>query len=152
MEEILKKIGIKEENIIENASMKKYTTFKIGGLAEVLVKVKTIEELEEVIKISRKNNIPINIIGNGSNILVTDKGIRGIVVKIDIEKIEIIEKNSKNIVISVGAGTKLAKFAQIALKEEWGGFEELSGIPRKFWWCYYDECWSSRKRNERYCH
>ena len=75
-----------------------------------------------------QNNIAITVIGNGSNLLVSDKGIAGITVMIKLEKIEIQEQD--NIVqIKVGAGEKLGKLAQICLQKEITGLEELSGIP-----------------------
>ena len=77
---------------------------------------------------SKDNNIPINIIGNGSNLLVTDKGIRGIVLKIDLKNIEIKEKDNK-IEIIADSGVPLGLLAQKILKEEITGFEQLSGIP-----------------------
>lgn len=108
--------------------MKKHTTFKIGGPAEYLIKIKKEEELKKVIEKAKQKNIPITIIGNGSNILVTDKGIKGITLIIQIEKIEMQEKNEE-IEITVGAGEKLGKLAQICLQKEITGLEELSGIP-----------------------
>ena len=68
-------LEIKKENIILNELMNKYTTFKIGGPAECLIKINNINELKEVLKFAEKNKINITIIGNGSNLLVTDKGI-----------------------------------------------------------------------------
>ena len=73
---------IPKEKILQNAQMKKYTSFKIGGNAEILIKISTIDELKEVIKYTQKNNITIFILGNGSNLLVSDEGIKGIVLKI----------------------------------------------------------------------
>lgn len=157
MIEDLKEIGIKEENIFENISMKKYTTFKIGGNAEILVKIKKIEDLEKILKFAKNKNIPLTVIGNGSNILVKDNGIKGITLKIEIDKIEInnlktnnleienleIKKlgtNNEKVKITVGAGTKLGLLASKLYNYEISGFEELSGIPRKYWWSSKNEC------------
>ena len=63
--------------------MKNYTSFKIGGPADFLVKIFDIEELKKVLEFSKNNKIPITIIGNGSNVLITEKGIRGIVIKLE---------------------------------------------------------------------
>lgn len=68
------------------------------------------------------------VIGNGSNLLVKDKGIRGIVLKIEFDKIEIIKKE-EDCIVRVGAGVKLGMLAQKLLKEEITGFEFASGIP-----------------------
>ena len=112
-----------------NEPMKKHTSFKIGGNADIFVKVKKIEELEYLIKTAIENNIYITIIGNGSNLLVKDKGIRGIVAKIEIHYIDIQNLNDNDCLVRVGSGVKLAELAQILLKEKITGFEFASGIP-----------------------
>ena len=66
-------IKINKEQVYLNEPMKKHTTFKIGGPADIFVKVGTIQELEHVFSISKKENIPLTVIGNGSNILVKDR-------------------------------------------------------------------------------
>lgn len=122
---------ISEDNIFQNESMKKHTSFKIGGNAEFFVKAKNIEQVEYVLKICEKNNISLTIIGNGSNILVKDSGIKGIVLKIDINDIDIVEKNidTNEVVVTVGAGVNLGMLAQVLLKKSISGFEFASGIP-----------------------
>ena len=79
-----------EDKIIFDEPMNKHTSFKIGGKADFFVKVKTIEELKQSIIYAKIKKLPIFFIGNGSNILVTDKGIRGLVVKIDIDNLSFI--------------------------------------------------------------
>ena len=116
---------ISKDKIYINEPMSKHTSFKIGGPAEIFIKVNEIKDLQSVLKISKENNIPITVIGNGSNVLVSDEGIKGIVVKIEFEKIEIEE----NEILKVGSGVKLAFLAQKCLKEELEGFEFASGIP-----------------------
>lgn len=78
--EILTK-EIKDSAVYKNEPMSKHTSFKIGGNADIFVKVKTIEDIKIVLKITNENNIPTTIIGNGSNVLVKDNGIRGIVIR-----------------------------------------------------------------------
>ena len=121
-------LTIPKDNILYNEDMKKHTTFKIGGPAECFIKIKTKEELKEILKIAKENEIVVTILGNGSNILVLDGGIKGITLTIQIEYIEI-KQNSEKYKIYVGGGYKLSKLAQICLKNEISGFEELSGIP-----------------------
>lgn len=111
IEEKIKDLKINKNKILINEPMKKHTTFKIGGLAECLIKIDNIEDLKKTLKFAKEKNIPITILGNGSNVLVTDKGIKGITIIIKIEKIEI-KDDSKNIKITVGAGEKLAKLAR----------------------------------------
>ncbi len=132
----LLKNKILDENILKEESMKKHTSFKIGGNADFFVKAKSVEDVKFVIDLCKKNDIPLTIIGNGSNILVKDEGIRGIVLKIDIDKFEINEKipeelrkNNNSVIITVGAGVLLGKLAFQLLKKSISGFEFASGIP-----------------------
>ena len=113
----LESLKIAKEKIQYNEPMKKHTTFKIGGKAEYFIKIDNEKELKEVLKFAKQNNQPITVVGNGSNILILDKGIKGITLKIQIEKIEIQEKNGA-IQITVGAGEKLGKLAQIAKQKQ----------------------------------
>ena len=116
------------QKIIHNESMKKHTSFKIGGNADLFVSVKTVEELKQVLDYAEQKQIPITIIGNGTNILVSDKGIRGLVIKIDIQYFETLEKNDY-IEVNVGSGIKMMALAIQFKRMGITGFEELSGIP-----------------------
>ena len=122
-------LNIPKENIKYNEPMSKHTSFKVGGPAECFIKIQTIEELKEITNFIQKNKINSVIIGNGSNILVTDKGIKGIVLQICIKKCEIAKLDEVKIKATIGAGNKMSEIAQKFLKEEITGFEELSGIP-----------------------
>ena len=117
-----------KEKIIFDEPMKKHTSFKVGGTADEFIKIKNEEELKEALKYAKEKNIPTTIIGNGSNLLVLDKGIRGLVIKIDIQKLKI-ERKEKYAEITVGSGYKTMAFGIQMLNEELTGFEELSGIP-----------------------
>ncbi len=74
MEEIYNKLleKISTDRVFRNEPMCKHTTFKIGGNADVFIKVNNIEELKFILKIAKDNNVPVTIIGNGSNVLVKD--------------------------------------------------------------------------------
>lgn len=124
--QLIKKIP--EERVKKEQLMKNYTTFKIGGKADILVIVKTIEELKIVLKLAKENKIPLTIFGNGSNVLVRDNGIRGIVIINRIEEIQIVRKQEE-IEVSASSGVKLTILAQKLLKEQISGFEFASGIP-----------------------
>lgn len=76
--------------------MKLHTSFKIGGIADIFVTANNIDEIKDILKFSKEYNVPLTIIGNGSNLLVKDNGIRGIVLKINIDFIKI-EKNVEDI-------------------------------------------------------
>ena len=132
MTENLKKeileLGIAKENILFNELMSKHTTFKVGGPAECYIKIDNIKDLRNILKFAKDNNININILGNGSNVLVSDKGIKGIVLNIKFNKIEMMNYDRK-IYANIGAGVKVSILGHLLLKNEITGFEELSGIP-----------------------
>lgn len=116
------------KNITLNEPMSKHTSFKIGGNADFFVKAFSIEEVYLIQKYCQEKSIPLHVIGNGSNLLVSDKGVRGIVLKINIETIKFEEK-SENVILTVGAGAKIGAIAQMLLKNSISGMEEISGIP-----------------------
>ena len=120
---------ISKEKIKQNEPMKEHTSLKIGGPADFFIKVNCIEELKKILQFSKINKIPLTIIGNGSNLLVQDKGIRGIVLKVELKNIQIKNIDKENVEIIVDDGIQMGFFAQKLLKEEITGFEELSGIP-----------------------
>ncbi len=114
--------------IIENQSLKELTTFKIGGLARYFCIAKNEDELIEAIGFSKKNKIPFFILGGGSNILVSDKGFDGIVIKIEIKGIKY-EENENSIRAIVGAGENWDEFVADTVDKGYYGVENLSLIP-----------------------
>lgn len=118
---------IKQGIIKIDEPMRKHTNFKIGGNADVFVIAKNIEEIKCVIKFSKENNILLTILGNGSNVLVSDKGIRGIVLQVGTKEIKI--EKQKNALVEVEAGVMLGALAQVLLKQSISGFEFAAGIP-----------------------
>ena len=121
-------LEIDKDKIFFGELMSKHTSFKIGGPAECLIKIDNVKDLKEILDFSKKNNIMLTVIGNGSNLLVLDKGIKGIVLKIQIENYSILEEDNA-VKVLVSSGIKIGKLAQILQKEGITGFEELSGIP-----------------------
>ncbi len=119
---------ISKDRIFINEPMSKHTSFKIGGMAEYFIKIQKIEELQETLKLVKENKIPLTIIGNGSNILVSDDGIKGIVAKIEIKKLEI-KENNPQISVIIGSGNKLGETSQKLANEGITGLEFASGIP-----------------------
>lgn len=124
---------LKSSKVLKNESMAKHTSFKIGGNADIFVKAYTIDDIKNVLEFSNNNSIPLYVMGNGSNILVKDNGIRGIVLTVDIDTFNI-EKKDNRALITVGAGVKLTKLAQDLLKEEISGFEFASRYTWYDWW------------------
>ena len=132
MTEELKKqileLEIPKDNILFDEPMSKHTTFKVGGPAECYIKIDDVRHLRQILKFSKQNHIPITILGNGSNVLVLDGGIKGIVLNIRFNKIEMMNLDKK-IFANVGSGVKISVFGHLLLKNAIAGFEELSGIP-----------------------
>ena len=124
----LLKVNIPEEKVLINEPMSKHTSFKIGGPADIFVKASEISQIENVLKVCRENSIPLTVVGNGSNLLVKDKGIRGIVLKNCMNKYRI-EKNDEGAEVYVDAGVLNAVLAQALMKEGLTGFEFAAGIP-----------------------
>lgn len=123
------KKNILDSDIYKYEEMKKHTTFKVGGKADIFVRVNTIKDLKYILEYSKENNIIVTIIGNGSNVIVKDNGIRGITIQINLDKIEITQIDNEKVSIKVEAGYKIGKLSAILQKEEVSGFEFASGIP-----------------------
>jgi len=130
MTDIYKKLQeiIDIQRILVNEPMSKHTSFRIGGNADYLIKVISIDEIQLLLSISKENNIPIQIIGNGTNLLVLDKGIRGFVLKLDFNNY-IIDKKDEEVYMTIGSGFPVPRLANLALKEGLEGLEFLCGIP-----------------------
>ena len=111
--------------IRENEPMKLHTTFRVGGPADVLV-TPDMECLPEVIALCKKHHLPYYVIGNGSNLLVGDKGIRGVVIAMTNRAGDIICDGE---VITAGAGATLGQIAVLAAGNGLTGFEFAAGIP-----------------------
>lgn len=114
------------EKVSFNEPMKKHTTFKIGGCADIFCEPKNADELKKLIDFFKSNSIPHTVIGNGSNLLVSDKGVRGAVIKIGSRMAEI---SVNGATITAGAGALLSKLARIAMNDSLSGMECISGIP-----------------------
>ncbi len=110
------------ENVKYNEPMSKHTTFKVGGIADTYITVNSKEKLLKVLELLK--NEKITIIGNGSNLLVTDKGIRGIVLKYSANNCSI---NGKT--VTVESGMTNARLANTLLKQNLAGYEFAAGIP-----------------------
>lgn len=116
--------------VCENEPMKNHTTFRIGGPADVFVSPETEESLICGLKWCREQNIPFYVIGNGSNLLVGDKGFRGVIFQVckNLEDVEVREE-AEEIYVRAGAGVMLAKLAKDISAGGYAGFEFATGIP-----------------------
>ena len=117
---------LKDSIVKIDESMKGHTNFKIGGSADVFIVANSIEDIEYIVSFSQKNKIPLTIVGNGSNVLVSDSGIRGITLKIGLKEINVTKKEELAIV-EVDSGVMLGTLAQILLKQGVAGFEFAAG-------------------------
>lgn len=112
--------------LLINEEMKNHTTFEIGGPVDLMVIPETEEQVKEAVSICRAEKLPYLIIGNGSNLLIKDGGIRGVVIKLNdgFNKIEV-EGNR----IYAQAGALLNAVSRVAMEESLAGLEFATGIP-----------------------
>lgn len=124
LEDMSKYIDMSKVRI--NEPMSKHTTFKLGGVADVLVMPESVEELLSVLSFAKEKKIPVTVIGNGSKILVLDGGIRGIVIKLasKFAKVEFQGEHVKAL-----AGATLPYISRLAKAESLAGLEFACGIP-----------------------
>jgi len=119
-------LEIPQEAIFRNESMKKHTSFRIGGPADLLIIPSNVKEIQYAIQLCRDMGIPYFVMGNGSNLLVRDKGIRGLVIKISERFKEVkVEENQ----IHAQAGILLSSLSRISIQASLTGLEFCSGIP-----------------------
>ena len=106
--------------------LKNHTSFRIGGPADVFCSPNDIEDLKKVLSISKEYNIPFLVIGNGTNLLILDSGIRGLVINLNkgFKKIVFSDK-----IVKVGAGVLLVYLSKIALNRELSGLEFTCNVP-----------------------
>ena len=114
------------ERIIPRAPMAHYTTFRVGGPADVLVNIADTREIATALRAARNAGVKSTIIGNGSNLLVRDGGIRGLVIRIAGECGGIRREGN---MLYAKAGISMSAAAQFALSEGLAGLAEMSGIP-----------------------
>lgn len=126
--EIIKKIEsiVSPDRVFENELMSKHTTFRVGGPSDLYVSVENIVEAEQLIRLLCADKIPYYVIGNGSNLLVSDDGYRGVVIEIGKNMSDILIEGDE---VTASAGALLVKVANECYKAELTGLEFASGIP-----------------------
>lgn len=113
-----------------NESLVRHSTIKIGGVADVFASPANIEELIELVKFAKENQINTFFLGAGSNVLFRDGGFEGIVISsANLTGFEVKNKDSKGVVVSAEAGVSINDVVNFALEESVSGFEYLAGIP-----------------------
>lgn len=111
-------------NVLVDEPMKDHTTFKVGGCADVFVTPQSIREATDIVRLLLADGIPYTVIGNGSNLLVSDRGYRGCIVSMGMSGITV-DKDE----ITAGAGALLSKVSKTAYENALTGLEFASGIP-----------------------
>ncbi len=111
---------------IENAKLSKHTWFGVGGPAEVLFLPKDADDLKTFL-MRKPAAVPVTVIGGGSNLLIRDGGIPGVVIKLDAKAFQQIETNGTE--ITVGAGLKNAELKKVFLEKKIGGLEFICSVP-----------------------
>ena len=127
IETIMNEINNKTASLcFMNESLKKHTTYGIGGPADLMIFPKSKQDLIKVIEIINENKIQLTILGSGSNILVSDNGIRGAVISLknSLKQIEV-----DNNILYAECGTMLGKIVKHAVKNNLIGLENLNGVP-----------------------
>ena len=114
------------ERIIPSAPMARYTTFRVGGSADVMVNINAPAEVAVALRAAKAANVPVTLIGNGSNLLVRDGGIRGLVIRMGSDCAAMHREGD---CIIAQAGALMSSVAQFALAEGLSGMAEMGGIP-----------------------
>ncbi len=115
--------------ISEHISLKEYTTFKIGGYARYFVVVTSEDELKEAVVYARDTDLPIFVLGGGSNVLISDEGFPGLVIKLEIKGITFKPVAGERVEVVVGAGENWDELVEQTVAQGLHGLENLSLIP-----------------------
>jgi UDP-N-acetylmuramate dehydrogenase len=114
-------------NVQENISLASLTTFQVGGPAKYFVEARNVDEVREAVEFSRSRALPLFVLGGGSNLVVSDGGWPGLVLKIGITGI--LHHHGNPIVFEAGAGEEWDKLVELTVSHQCAGLECLSGIP-----------------------
>jgi UDP-N-acetylmuramate dehydrogenase len=112
----------------ENIPLAPFTSFHIGGEARYLIRIKKAEDLASAISFAEEQSLPVFVLGGGSNILMSDQGFSGVVIKIEIDGV-LFEENESGTGVVVGAGENWDSFVQKTVDRNLSGLENLSAIP-----------------------
>lgn len=115
-----------KQRMLIQEPMSRHTTFQVGGPADLYFEPASVDEIREALSFARSKAIPVTIIGNGSNVVVADQGIRGIVISLGSHFASYEVRDTR---IEAQAGLQLARLSAIAMQNGLGGFEFASGIP-----------------------
>lgn len=116
-----------EEIVETDYPLAKRTWYGLGGAADYFIRPKNIKQLKEVVRRCSKNNIPIYVMGFGSNLLISDEGLRAAVIKLEAEQFSQIEFDGEE--VTAWAGAELSKLVLTCVQKGLSGIEALTGIP-----------------------
>lgn len=105
------------------------TTFRIGGPAALFVEARTISDLVELVRLARQQRVPVFILGNGSNLLVRDGGIRALVIENHCDDFSMNVINATRAILTIESGALLPGIANRLARQGWAGFEWAIGVP-----------------------
>lgn len=114
---------------LENVEMKNYTTMGVGGTVAHFFHIETPGDIREAVEISKKENIPIVVLGEGSNMIFHDNNLNAIVLKIEIPGFEVLKEDDTSVEIKIGAGENWDAVVARAVEMDYSGIEALSAIP-----------------------
>ena len=106
-----------------------HTTFRIGGQAQYFTAISTFPQLKNVIRFAQHKKIPYRVIGNGSNVLVADRGYKGLIIKNEINQVKTLKQNKGKIIIRSGSGVQLNYLISYVLSKGYTGLHYFSYIP-----------------------
>jgi UDP-N-acetylmuramate dehydrogenase len=116
-----------ESIVKEHCPLADYTWYGLGGAADYLITPQSTEQLGEILKRCDENNLPVRVLGFGSNLLVSDEGVRGAVIRL--ESPAFCQSKFEQTTLTAGAGANLNKLVLEAVRKGLGGLEALTGIP-----------------------
>jgi UDP-N-acetylmuramate dehydrogenase len=114
-----------------NVDLAQFSSFRVGGKAQYFFEATSDKEVQEALLFARHNNLPTTILGGGSNIIISDNGIAGVVIYINIKGLETLEENTNRCLLKIGAGEVWDEVVAFAVKNNLWGIENLSAIPGK---------------------
>lgn len=113
----------------ENVILKSFTSMYVGGPARFFTLIRSEDELVEALKFSKDKNLPVFVLGGGSNVLISDKGFNGVVLKIEIAGVTLLEETEDYVFYKVGGGEKWDDFVKFTVESGLYGIENMSHVP-----------------------
>jgi UDP-N-acetylmuramate dehydrogenase len=117
------------DTLQQNVILKPYSTFKMGGPAEYYMLAEKEEDLIEGIKFAHEAHIPVRVLGGASNIVISDAGIKGLVIRNMASSKEVLEETETSVLVRITSGYSMTRLAKETAEAGWSGFEHHLGLP-----------------------